>query len=403
VHHRAGERYVSSAGEIQQQEPAANGAAPTAPGPMPEQPHGGQPSQKSGSAPAGAEASPAGMPSDLQKQCVKPNEFAVELRSGRNPVGAPIVFTTNFLPTNQRVDVGVRAPFVDGIRYFAGIDYGDETYLFKRQDSVTHRATESDPLVQKHLLEADQTIVTLNMGDDLAWFWSRVDLYLYTCNSPVGQSPWRVSSVSVRLSPYWLSIFAVVAEVLILYLWIGFALRKQDHTFASFVRALNPAQASAGPDGKGSLSTFQTLAFSLAVAALITLLPLQTGTLVDLSGSILTLLGISGIGATIAKGTDSQRNTLSADNPAWLLRHGWIPMAKTVVDPSNATWRDFFTTDGVFDVYRYQSFIFGLVVIGGLIAVGVNQLSTFVVPNTILGNRGIESGRLHWRQARDAH
>jgi hypothetical protein len=115
---------------------------------------------------------------------------------------------------------------------------------------------------------------------------------------------------------------------------------------------------------------------------LITLLLLQTGTLVDLSGSILTLLGISGIGATIAKGTDSQRNTLSTDNRAWLLRGNRVPMAKTVVDSSNATWRDFFTTDGV---YRYQSFIFGLVVIGGLIAAGVSQLSTLVVPNTILG------------------
>ncbi|MGY4501122.1 hypothetical protein ACVWYH_005053 [Bradyrhizobium sp. GM24.11] len=140
------------------------------------------------------------MPSDPQKQCVKPGEFAIELRSGRNPVGAPIELTTNFFPTNQRVDVGVRAPFVDGVRYFAGIDYGNETYLFKRQDVVTHRASESDTLVKKHLLEPDQTIVTLNMGDDLAWFWSRVDLYLYTCNNPVGQSPWRVSSVSVRLS-----------------------------------------------------------------------------------------------------------------------------------------------------------------------------------------------------------
>jgi hypothetical protein len=373
----------------QQQTAPANSPATAAQSPMPEQPRAAQSAQKSGATPAGAETPAAVTPSDPQKQCVRPNEFAVELRSGRNPVGAPIVLATNFLPTNQRVDVGVRAPFVDGVRYFAGIDYGDETYLVKRQDAATHRATESDPLVQKHLLEPDQTIVTLNMGDDLAWFWSRVDLYLYTCNSPVGQSPWRVSSVSVRLSPYWLSIFAVVAEVLILYLWIGFALRKQDHTFASFLRALSPAQVSAGPDGKGSLSTFQTLAFSLAVAALITLLLFQTGTLVDLSGSILTLLGISGIGATIAKGTDSQRNTLSADNRAWLLRHGWIPMAKTVVDPSNATWRDFFTTDGVFDVYRYQSFIFGLVVIGGLIAAGVNQLSTFVVPNTILGIVGL--------------
>ncbi|WP_271552185.1 hypothetical protein [Bradyrhizobium sp. CCBAU 45394] len=367
----------------------ANAAAQASQTPAAEQQRTDQAIQKPG-APAGPAAQAgAAAASDPQKQCVKPNEFAIELRSGRNPVGASIVLATNFLPTNQRVAVGVRAPFEEGVRYFAGIDYGDETYLFKRQDAVTHRATESDPLVQKHLLEPDQTIVTLNMADNLAWFWSRVDLYLYTCNSPIGQSPWRVSSVSVRLSPYWFSIFAVIAEVLILYLWIALALRKQDHTFASFLAALNPAKVSAGPDGKGSLSTFQTLAFSLAVAALISLLLLQTGTLVDLSGSILTLLGISGIGATIAKGTDSQRNTLSADNRAWLLRHGWIPMAKTVVDPANATWRDFFTTDGVFDVYRYQSFIFGLVVIGGLIAAGVNQLSTFVVPNTILGIVGL--------------
>ncbi|MGY2811924.1 hypothetical protein [Bradyrhizobium sp. USDA 4506] len=368
---------LCSTTKAQQHAAAVNGPIPADQSPAP-------------AAPPGAAASPAAVtPGDPQKQCVKPGEFAVELRSGRNPIGASIVLATNFLPTNQRVDIGVRAPFVDGTRYFAGIDYGDQDYIFKRQDVVTRRATESDLLVQKHLLEPDQTIVTLNMADDLAWFWSKVDLYLYTCNSPVGQSPWRVSSVSVRLSPYWLSIFSVFLEIIVLYLWIAFALRKQDHTFGSFLRALNPAQVSAGPDGKGSLSTFQTLAFSLAVAALITLLLLQTGTLVDLSGSILGLLGISGIGATIAKGTDSQRNMLSADNRAWLLRHGWIPMARTVVDPSNATWRDFFTTDGVFDVYRYQSFIFGLVVIGGLIAAGVSQLSTFAVPNTILGIVGL--------------
>jgi hypothetical protein len=347
--------------------------------------------QKAGTPSTSTDTMPSSQmePGDPQKQCVKSGEFAVELRSGRNPVGAAIVLATNFLPTNQRVDVGVRAPFVDGVRYFAGIDYGDETFLFKRQDVVTHRATESDPLVKKHLLEPDQTIVTLNMADDLAWFWSKVNLYLCTCNNPTGQSPWRVSAVSVRLSPYWLSIGAVVLEVLFFYVWIAFALRKRDHTFVSIIRALNPAQVAAGTDGKGSLSTFQTLAFSLVVVALISLLLLQTGMLADISGSILTLLGISGIGATIAKGADTQRNTLSADNRAWLLRHNWIPMARTIVDASNATWRDFFTTDGVFDVYRYQSFIFGLVVIGGLIAAGVNQLSTFVVPDTILGIVGL--------------
>jgi hypothetical protein len=73
-----------------------------------------------------------------------------------------MVFATNFPPTNQRVDVGVRAPFVDGVRYFAGIDYGDETYLLKRQDVVTRRALDSDALVKKHFLEPDQVIVTLH-------------------------------------------------------------------------------------------------------------------------------------------------------------------------------------------------------------------------------------------------
>ncbi|WP_271575148.1 hypothetical protein [Bradyrhizobium sp. CCBAU 11361] len=153
----------------QQQGAPAIAAGPASQNQAAEQPRGDQAAQKPGT-PASATAQGAAIPSDPQKQCVKPNEFAVELRSGRNPVGASIVLATNFLPTNQRVDVGVRAPYEEGVRYFAGIDYGDETYLFKRQDAVTHRATESDPLVQKHLLEPDQTIVTLNMGDDLAWF-----------------------------------------------------------------------------------------------------------------------------------------------------------------------------------------------------------------------------------------
>ena len=118
----------------QQQTPPANGPALAAQSPMLEQPRAAQSAQKSEATPTGAETPAAVTPGDPPKQCVRPDEFAVELRSGRNRVGAPIVLATNFLPTNQRVDVGVRAPFVDGVRYFAGIDYGEETYLFKRQD-----------------------------------------------------------------------------------------------------------------------------------------------------------------------------------------------------------------------------------------------------------------------------
>ena len=325
---------------------------------------------------------------DPQKQCVDSGEFATELRSGRNPVGDTIVVATNFLPTNQRVDVGVRTPFVDGTRYFAGLDRDDSNhYLLFRQDVVTRRAVENDPLVKRHLLDADQTIVTLNIDDDFAGLWHKADLYLYTCN--MTGSPARVSRISIRLSPYSFSLLASGAVILILYSCIAYAVRKQDHTFISFIRALDPVTVTAGPDGKGSLSKFQALSFTLVVFGLFFLCMLQTGMLTDLSGTILTLMGISGIGATVAKGADAQRNTISAENRAWLLRRNWIPSAKTPVDTSNASWRDFFTTNGEFDVYRYQSFIFAFGVIVALIFAGVTQLSTFVIPDTILGIVGL--------------
>jgi hypothetical protein len=63
------------------------------------------------------------------------------------------------------------------------------------------------------------------MGDDFAWFWNRVDLYLYTCNPPAGESPARVSLASVRLSPYWLSLGLTALTVVFLYVWVAFVLR----------------------------------------------------------------------------------------------------------------------------------------------------------------------------------
>ena len=221
----------------------------------------------------------------------------------------------------------------------------------KRQDALTRRANEADALVKDHLLEADETIVTVTIPSEAAGFWRKADLYLYTCST--NGSPAKVSRTTVRLSPHWLSLWICAAFVFAAYVLSARVLRQQSHDFPSFVRSLNPVRVS----GKASLSKFQVWSFTLAVFGLFLLFMLQTGMLADLSVTILTLLGISGIGATIAKGADQQRNTISAENRAWLLRKGWIPTAKTPVDVSNASWRDFFTTNGEFDVYRYQSFV----------------------------------------------
>jgi hypothetical protein len=367
------------------QQPPGNAAAePTQTSPSVQNPAESPPPSSAASEATGGSAKKY----DPQKQCVDDNEFAIELKSGRNPVGDTIVVGTNFLPTNRRVDVGVRSTFVDRTRYFAALERDDgDRDILARQDVVTRRAVDADPLVKKHLLEADQTIVTVDIDDDDAGLWHKADLYLYTCGT--SGSPARVSRVSVRLSPYWYSLWFCVATVLVLYVWVAFALRKEDHTFVSFLRSLDPVKLTSGPDGKGSLSKFQILSFTLLVFGLILLFSLQTGMLSDLSGTILALLGINGIGATIAKGADTQRTTLSTDNRAWLLRKNWIPTVKAPVDNSNASWRDFFSTDGEFDVYRYQSFVFALVVMVALAAAGVSQLSTFAIPDTILGIVGL--------------
>jgi hypothetical protein len=365
--------------QLRAQQPVAPVASPT---PVVEAP----PAAKAD--PAKPQENPPPKTYDPQKQCVDGGDFVAELKSGRNPVGDTIVIDTNFLPANQAVNVGIRTPYVDRLRFFAALELADGSIdILNRQDVITRRAVATDSLVTKKLLEADQSIVTLTIDDADAGSWQKATLYLYTCGT-LG-SPARVSKTNVRLSPYWQSIWICAAAILLAYVAAGFAMRRRDHSLRSFMRSLDPVKLTAGPDGKGSLSKFQVLCFSLVVFGLILLFMLQTGKLSDLSSTILALLGISGLGATVAKGADAQRTTLSAENKAWLLRKGWLPSAQKEIDPSTAIWRDFFTTDNEFDVYRYQSFIFGLVVVVALIAAGVTQLATFTIPDTILGIVGL--------------
>jgi hypothetical protein len=62
-------------------------------------------------------------------------------------VGDTIVIGTNFLPTSDRVEVGVRSAYVDGTRYFAAIDPdGGDPFVLARQEVVTRRAGAADAL-----------------------------------------------------------------------------------------------------------------------------------------------------------------------------------------------------------------------------------------------------------------
>lgn len=108
----------------------------------------------------------------------------------------------------------------------------------------------------------------------------------------------------------------------------------------------------------------------------------------DLSSTVLLLLGITGVGSAAAKGTDVRRNRINFDNWSWFVRKGWLP-PKGVVEVNRASWNDIFTSDGEFDVYRYQSCLFSLAVGGALLVAGITELASFEIPQTLLGILGL--------------
>jgi hypothetical protein len=100
------------------------------------------------------------------------------------------------------------------------------------------------------------------------------------------------------------------------------------------------------------------------------------------------LLGIVAVGSTAAKATDLQRSRINFDNWSWFVSKGWLPKGG-LAEVNHAKWRDIVTSDGEFDVFRYQSCIFTLVVGGALLAAGINQLASFSIPETLLGVLGL--------------
>jgi len=132
----------------------------------------------------------------------------------------------------------------------------------------------------------------------------------------------------------------------------------------------------------------QILFFSVIVAGLVGYIVCRTGLLSDLSQTILILLGIAGIGSAAAKATDVNKNRLEFENWAWLIRKHWLPNGG-LAEVNRARWRDIVTTDGEFDVYHFQNLIFSIVVGGGLLVVGLRDLASFSIPDTLLGVLGL--------------
>ena len=259
------------------------------------------------------------------------------------------------------------------------------------RDEVRHgararKAGETDDLVTKRLLKPGDTIVSIDVPNDVAGWWTRRNLYIYQCDST--RRPFNVSYLPVYLSPYHSSIWLAFAIVIAVYCLSAKAFGRVSGLTLKGVQAWNPVRITASSDNRGSLSAFQVFFFTILVFAVLAYVLLRTGVLSDLSTTILELLGISGIGAAAAKGADSSKTALDPTNQAWLMSKGWFDEDSTRA-AAIPSFYDLISSDGSFDVFRFQSLIFTGAVGLALFAGGVFQLASFTVPQNILGILGL--------------
>lgn len=326
------------------------------------------------------------------QQCVQPTrrEVDIELKNSRFPAGPEIVTPSYFLPLGGTLHVAVREKFDPERVYFGFIEFGRFKPVFLAFGRSRIRAsalTDESPLVVKKLAQAGETGLTLRLPEWTFAAWGTAALYIYQCNG----SPFAVSQLTSRVSSAPVSGVAALALIALALLIAMFALRGVDRKKGidrPLLAYANPVYLTAGSDGRGSLSKLQIVFFTLIVFGLVAFIMLRTGLLTEISSEILVLLGIAGVGSTASKGADLQKNRLDSDNWGWLVERGWLPKPD-VANRNNAQWKDIFTSEGEFDVYRYQSFIFSLTVGGALIVAGINDLSSFSIPVTLLGILGL--------------
>ena len=141
-----------------------------------------------------------------------------------------------------------------------------------------------------------------------------------------------------------------------------------------------------GPNGRASLSIFQIALFTFVVFFLLFLFLLRTGTLANLSTDVAGLLGIAIGGAIGGSIANQSLVSLSAGNDTWLRSKGWLPPRE---QPPNPRFRDLVTTGGLFDIYRFQSFTFNVVVAVALLVSGFTGLAEFTIPAGLLALLGL--------------
>jgi hypothetical protein len=141
-----------------------------------------------------------------------------------------------------------------------------------------------------------------------------------------------------------------------------------------------------GPDGRLSLSRTQIALFTIVVLTMLLYVMLREGTLGDISGDVLLLMGIIAAGSAGAGVADRLTARLDWDNWLWLKQQGWLRPDRAVTYRFSQLVQD---ATGHFDIFRFQAAAFSLLVALYLIIAGTRGLAGIDLPDGIMGILGL--------------
>ncbi len=138
-------------------------------------------------------------------------------------------------------------------------------------------------------------------------------------------------------------------------------------------REFNPLVLTQGPFGRASLSNLQLFYFLVIVIWIVLYVLFGTYKLAGLSTDILALLGIGAAGTGGSKVTATFRRRISSGNWAWLKDKEWIGESIEKRRHDGPKAGDLVSTDGQFDVTKFQALAFSLIVGISLVLTGLTS------------------------------
>ena len=151
---------------------------------------------------------------------------------------------------------------------------------------------------------------------------------------------------------------------------------SSGRSISAWTFALRPTVIAQDAFGYCSLARFQVLMFTLVLAGVYAYVMARTGSLPNVSNTVLALLGITLSGSTLARVIEGP--VVDTPNRLWLLGTG-------IIDPSPRVprWQDMLAGDGEIDVTRVQALAFSIFAAVALVVQGTGDLEHFEIPEQL--------------------